>query len=272
MPVNSTKVSNVSHLWGIFCTVPQSQCYCTAPSSQNKTCSEICDPVFNRNWGTGSKFLLLLFATAILLFSASCSTKKTVRASVGNYGSGGAVFIDPSLDGVRRDLVAEASTWIGTPYRYGGHDRRGTDCSGLVMEVYRSVTGKKLPRTTVEQNAGCKRIKRKELRAGDLVFFGSPKGGSKVSHVGMYIGDDRMIHASSSRGVMVSRIDDKYFGPRFRNAGRVPGIKDKERRSQVPPPVEIVTPPEKVPEITLDQLDLILQEKVDSISNSLLFD
>lgn len=219
-----------------------------------------------------NRIILLLFSAALLLFSSSCSSKKAVTGSGGNYGGGTTVLIDPSLDGVRRDLVAEASTWIGTPYCYGGHDRRGTDCSGLVMEVYRAAAGKKLPRTTVEQNKGCKQIKRKELRAGDLVFFGNSKGKGRVSHVGMYIGDDRMIHASSSRGVMVSRIDDKYFGPRFRGAGRVPGIKDRGSRKGVPPPSEIVPPAEKVPEVTLEQLDLILQEKVDSISNSLLFD
>lgn len=204
----------------------------------------------------------------------SCKSKKVTAVS-GSYGNipKQEVLIEPSLDGVRRDVVKEAMTWIGTPYVYGGHSKRGTDCSGMVMEVFSKAAGKKLPRTTVDQEAHCKKIKKKNLVAGDLVFFGSTKGKGRVNHVGLYIGGDQMIHASSSRGVMVSRIDGNYFGPRFYSAGRVPGIKaGKESANPVPEPVEIIPPQEKVPEISLDQLDLILQQKVDSISNSLLFD
>lgn len=220
----------------------------------------------------------MLLCLALLLLMGSCRSKKSVTVASGRYQPGiprQEVLIEPSLDGVQRDLVKEAMTWIGTPYLYGGHSRSGTDCSGLVMEVFRTAAGKKLPRTTVEQEAYCRRIKRQQLAAGDLVFFGGTKGGGRVTHVGLYIGGDQMIHASTSRGVMVSRIDGTYFGPRYHGAGRVPGLSAKpaeKRRDPVPDPVQILPPIEKVPEITLDQLDLILQQKVDSISNSLLFD
>ena len=222
------------------------------------------------------KKITLLLTTLVMLVLVGCSSKKSVTATAtaGRYPGvpKQEVILEPSIKGERRDLVQEIMTWIGTPYLYGGTTRKGVDCSGLVMEVYRKASGKKLPRSSRDQEQYCKKIKRGNLLAGDLVFFGTVKGGGRVSHVGMYIGGDKMVHASTSRGVMVSRIDDPYFGPRFFSAGRVPGVKDGKKEDPVPQPVEMIPVQEKVPEITLDQLDLILQQKVDSISNSLLFD
>ncbi|MDE6265958.1 MAG: C40 family peptidase [Muribaculaceae bacterium] len=222
------------------------------------------------------KKLTLMLTALVMLVLVGCSSKKSVTATAtaGRYPGvpKQEVILEPSLKGIRRNLVKEAMTWIGTPYQYGGHSRKGTDCSGFVMEVYGSAAGKKLPRSSREQESLCKRIKRQQLEAGDLVFFGGTKGGGRVAHVGMYIGGNKMIHASTSRGVMVSRIDDPYFGPRFFSAGKVPGIKEGKREDPVPTPTKVINVQKKVPEITLDQLDLILQQKVDSISNSLLFD
>lgn len=118
-------------------------------------------------------------------------------------------------------MVKEAKKWIGTKYRYGGHSRSGTDCSGMVMEVYKKVCGVKLPRSSREQRDFCKSIKRGDLRCGDLVFFSTGKSKSSVSHVGMYIGDGEIIHASSSRGVMVSSLDERYFQRTYHSSGRV---------------------------------------------------
>ena len=233
--------------------------------------------------------ILIIAAITLTIIMGSCKSQKKITSASSGYNRNiprQEVTLPPSLKGARRDVVKEASTWIGTPYSYGGKTKKkGTDCSGMVMEVFRTAAGLKLPRTTVEQQKHCKRIKRDQLLAGDLVFFANTtKGSGRVSHVGLYIGGNEMIHASSSRGVMVSRIDDRYFGPRFHTASRVPGLSGKaspdkpisSRKKDVdnplPPPVEITPPPDTVPEVTLDQLDLILQQKVDSISNSLLFD
>lgn len=117
-----------------------------------------------------------------------------------------------------RDLVSEANRWLGTPYNYGGETMAGTDCSGLVMSVYRDVTGVKIPRTTREQIRYCTNVARNHIRPGDLVFFASDK---EVSHVGLYVGNGAMIHASSSRGVVVSDIDNGYWGDRYITGGRV---------------------------------------------------
>lgn len=124
-------------------------------------------------------------------------------------------------DPMARDLLTEAGTWIGTQYVYGGETRAGTDCSGLVMSLYRDVCGVKIPRTTRDQVRYCTQIARNRLVPGDLIFFGRGASPDSVSHVGMYIGDGRMVHASSSRGVIVSSFDSGYWAERYTTGARV---------------------------------------------------
>lgn len=125
-------------------------------------------------------------------------------------------------DGLRRALRDYAMEFVGVPYRYGGNDRGGLDCSGLVCRVYQDVAHFKLPRNSAEQGEFCRRISKGKLKAGDLLFFtGKRGGGGRVSHVAIYIGRGKMVHASSSRGVIVSSIDDDYWGPRLHHCGRV---------------------------------------------------
>lgn len=138
----------------------------------------------------------------------------------------------PSLDSkesnvdskIADKLVKEARHWIGTPYRYGQKSRKGTDCSGFVMTVFSDVAGVDLPRSSAEQCSYCFEIPRKKLQAGDLVFFTSSTRGGKVTHVGLYIGDGKMIHASTSRGVIESGLDEKYYASHYHSSGRVQPI------------------------------------------------
>lgn len=122
------------------------------------------------------------------------------------------------------EIVKEARKWLGTKYQYGGESSKGVDCSGLVMRVYKDVTGIKLPRDSRSQQAFCISLKRKDLAVGDLVFFASKRGGSRVGHVGIYIGDDKFIHASTSRGVIISSLNEAYFVNHYHSSGRVPGM------------------------------------------------
>lgn len=150
---------------------------------------------------------------------------------------------------IGKRLVSEARKWLGVPYSYGGNSRKGVDCSGMVVAVYRDAASLKLPRSSADQHRYCRDINRKDLEAGDLVFFkGSSKG--KISHVGIYIGDNKMIHASSSRGVIVSDLAEKYYVRHYHASGRVEGVtfaatgnspdknkKKKQKKSkQTPPP------------------------------------
>jgi cell wall-associated NlpC family hydrolase len=108
----------------------------------------------------------------------------------------------------RQQLLDHYSQWAGTPYRLGGMDRSGVDCSGFIQRVYADLDGTRLPRTTEQQARIGNPVKRHQLQPADLVFF---KTGWKQRHAGIYIGNGEFIHASTSRGVMISRLDNPYW-------------------------------------------------------------
>ncbi|RUR33479.1 glycoside hydrolase [Vreelandella andesensis] len=109
---------------------------------------------------------------------------------------------------IRQALLEQHQRWAGTPYRIGGTSKQGIDCSALVRNVFRDSFNLELPRTTYDQVNEGRPIDRQELQAGDLVFFRPP---GQYNHVGIYVGDGRFLHASSSRGVMISRLDNSYW-------------------------------------------------------------
>ena len=126
------------------------------------------------------------------------------------------------------DLLAEAQTYLGTPYRYGGMTRNGIDCSAFVLSVFGSVTGMNLPRVAASQAQEGEKIEKDQLQKGDLVFF-SHQGRGRISHVGIVEevspeGDVKFIHAATSKGVMISSLNDSYWGPKYRFAKRVISI------------------------------------------------
>lgn len=122
-----------------------------------------------------------------------------------------------------KKIVKEAESWLGTPYGYGRAEKGvACDCSGMVMSVYEKVTGVKLPRTSAKQKEFCKNLKKKDVKVGDLCFFATGKDPDKVSHVGIMIDEKNFIHASSSKGVVVSDINQPYYVRTFKGYGRVP--------------------------------------------------
>ena len=106
----------------------------------------------------------------------------------------------------------------GTPYKYAGSTPDGFDCSGYTTFCF-AKAGIKLPRTSRSQYTIGSPISDTDLRPGDLVFFNT--SGKSVSHVGIYVGSGKFIHASTSRGVMVSKLSDRYWAPRYVGARRV---------------------------------------------------
>lgn len=118
------------------------------------------------------------------------------------------------------ELYLNAAEWIGTPYRAGGDSKRGTDCSGLTSQLYRKVYHTRLSRSTDGQLKECKQISRRNLREGDLVFFTSRASRKKVAHVGIYLKNGKFIHASTSQGVIVSNLKEKYYTDYWLCGGR----------------------------------------------------
>lgn len=116
-------------------------------------------------------------------------------------------------------LYSTVNSWLGVPYRYGGNDRNGIDCSAFVGTVFRQVYGKNLHRTANDMLQDVSLIHKNQLREGDLLFFTNSKG--KVSHVGIYLKDGLFAHSSTSAGVCVSRLDDTYWSKHFYRGGRV---------------------------------------------------
>lgn len=108
--------------------------------------------------------------------------------------------------------------WYGTPYRYGGSTKDGIDCSAFTGFFMSTVYGITIPRTSREQYSVCDRIKKDDLSPGDLVFFKTRK---TISHVGVYMGNNKFAHASTSSGVMISDLDEEYFRKKYAGAGRV---------------------------------------------------
>ncbi len=119
---------------------------------------------------------------------------------------------------VGEQIAVQALAMTGKPYRYGGSGPTAFDCSGLVHYAHRQV-GIQVPRTTAQQYRHAKRVPRSDLRAGDLVFF---RIQGKLSHVGLYTGDGRFVHApSSGRSVSIAHLDNPYWRKRLVGAGRL---------------------------------------------------
>lgn len=155
---------------------------------------------------------LLLLLLIITMALTSCRSQKNL------YNPAEVAYLSEQLKiPIRNDdphipLYAEVSLWLGTPYRYGGNTKRGADCSGFVCQVYDRVYGKKLERSSDQQaKKNVKKVSKKKLRTGDLVFFNTLKNSKKIDHVGIYLKDGRFIHASTSKGVIVSDLDQKYY-------------------------------------------------------------
>lgn len=145
---------------------------------------------------------------------------KSLEASIKNEEIAKTVRFTRKID----DILTEAESYLGTPYRYGGMTRKGIDCSAFVLSVFGAAAGMNLPRVAASQAQEGEKIDKENLQKGDLVFFSHSRG--RISHVGIVEnvtedGQIMFIHAATSRGVMISSLNDSYWGPKFRFAKRV---------------------------------------------------
>ncbi|KHT58052.1 hypothetical protein RJ45_25775 [Photobacterium gaetbulicola] len=166
----------------------------------------------------------LLLSLAVTIWLSGCSSSPDKAASVDASDEQQTnlpryefvemnvpIHQSPSLDSVYRQ-------WRGTPYRLGGTTKAGIDCSAFVQIGLAEVYQQKLPRTTGEQVRQGKWVAITELQEGDLVFF---KTGRTLRHVGIYLGESRFLHASTSQGVMISNLKNPYWRSTYWQARRV---------------------------------------------------
>lgn len=162
--------------------------------------------------------IYLGFALTLVVLMLSCTSSNKVNTTITKPSK----TVDSQ---VAIDIVKSAEDYIGTKYKSGGMDKKGMDCSGLVLSVFNE-NGFALPRNSEEQSKVGKGVYIGELQKGDLIFFGDRAGAKRVSHVGIVSFSDgkevRFIHASTSKGV---REDDLagYWRPLYIKARRIVG-------------------------------------------------
>lgn len=168
-----------------------------------------------------SKFIILVFG---MFFILSCHSRKNISYKSSNYKN--IEYLTEKTNRSRttstHSVLKEAYKFLGTPYRYGGTTKSGLDCSGLVINAYQSV-GINMPRISKDQANEGKSIRLRDVREGDLVFFKT--SGSTINHVGIVEqvkkGEVFFIHSSTSKGVIVSSLNETYWNKRFVKATRV---------------------------------------------------
>jgi len=150
-------------------------------------------------------FLLILYINACANNPSSTATPVSVTRLDNNVDLNNSAL-------VKQQLLRQYNEWKGTQYKIGGLNRQGVDCSGFVYVTFRSKLGLEIPRTTELQLKVGADIAKADLRSGDLIFF---KTGLFTRHIGVYMGKGQFIHASSSRGVTLSSLNNKYWQSKY---------------------------------------------------------
>ncbi len=150
-------------------------------------------------------------------FSSSCSAWNDGEEELYDTNAAASDTVSPSLDSTL--LMRTISEYLGVPYKHGGESADGIDCSAFTRSVFEKAFMLTLPRSTEEQYRTGKKIRKKNLSRGDLVFFST--AGRTPSHVGIYIGDGLFAHTSVNEGVTISSLSTPYYQQRYIGARRV---------------------------------------------------
>ena len=179
------------------------------------------------------KFLYKIFIiSALTLTTFSCFSQEKTPAPI-EPESGDVGFFEDYFKGyysqvfgidvtkiINLSLYSSIEKWIGTPYRYAGKTINGIDCSSFVNKIYESAYCLFLPGNSAEMYKNVKHLPKDELVEGDLVFFKINLNKS-ISHVGVYLGNNKFAHASRSQGVIISDLTSPYYMKHFVKGGRV---------------------------------------------------
>ncbi|MBL0103958.1 MAG: C40 family peptidase [Bacteroidetes bacterium] len=167
----------------------------------------------------------LLFTLLIFLFLSKANGQDDSLAPDQEQKQLEWCFVYSNLLGINIDYINNPNLykvvgdWLGTPYKYSGESKNGIDCSGFVCKLYQSVYDRVLAGSAKDIYKEVAPIKKQELREGDLVFFKIKRG--RISHVGIYLADNKFAHASTQRGVIISDLDEPYYLKYFFKGGRI---------------------------------------------------
>jgi cell wall-associated NlpC family hydrolase len=151
-----------------------------------------------------NKYASIILVTCLVLLACQPSTR--YRSTDGRNSS-------------EKSLHGYVNEWLGTPYKYGGMSKQGTDCSGFTRQVMLQVYNKQIPRQSQDQYTNGKRIAKSRIEPGDLVFFNRIRSRG-IDHVGIYLGDGKFAHASEKSGVTISSIYEDYYQTHYAGACR----------------------------------------------------
>lgn len=162
----------------------------------------------------------------VLLFAASCKSKKNTASSSKNGKASRKEYkvlseklnLEVSKDDNLK-LYAFVAEWLGTPHKLGKCTKSGVDCSCFVVLLYDKIYQEKLPRTAAEMYQKSKSVGKRNLSEGNLVFFKIKS--RKVSHVGVYLKDGWFAHVSTSKGVMINNLSEKYYEQYYERGGKL---------------------------------------------------
>ncbi len=163
-----------------------------------------------------------LSLTLLLLLITGCSTRgnptytKRTKAKASKEIKQQALSSNQNY--ISRLLYKEYASWHRTPYKYGGEDLNGIDCSSFIQKIYMDAFGIKLPRTTLDQVKKGIKVSKNNYKDGDLIFF---KTGYNTRHTGIIIEKGKFIHASQKRGVSISDIHNPYWKSKFWQIRRI---------------------------------------------------
>ncbi len=156
------------------------------------------------------------------VFIGSCKNARNPKKKTETHENSALQGLEKKLgvsipSGSNRAYYEEIASWLGSPYKYGGKEKSGTDCSGFVLVVYQRVFKIMLDHQSSKQKEKSRELKESGLKEGDLYFF--KFDGKKISHVGMHVAPDYFIHASTKRGVIVSKLSEPYYKNAFAGFG-----------------------------------------------------
>jgi lipoprotein Spr len=176
-----------------------------------------------------NKFSVFYFALVLAISISSCRTQKETTSSdteknnvsktkkiQNKYGL--LLKVDENkIENIK--LYSFIDEWYGVPYKYGGKNKNGIDCSNFTSTLYSNVYSKPLTGSSSSIFNQCKVISKNNLEEGDLVFF--KIDGDNISHIGVYLQNNKFVHATTKRGVMIDDLDEEYYKKYYYKGGRI---------------------------------------------------